>query len=68
MLKKKKVKEYDKNILKPILQVSICTGETLAGFKNIETSQFDAVMLIKNDKDLKRFLDMYGITDIKKEY
>ena len=67
--RKKEVKEYDKENLIPILHVSICTGETVAGFKNKKTKEFIEVMLIRNDKDLKDFMDKYGITEvISREY
>jgi len=69
--KKKKIVpiEYDRNIKTPILHISICTGETVAGFKNKETHQFEEVMLIKDEEDLELFKKTYGITEqIKTEY
>lgn len=66
--KKKMLKEYDKDSLKPILRCSICTGERVAGFKNIHTGKFEDIMLIKEDRDLKRFMEMYGIESMEKEY
>ncbi len=68
--KKKKVKKtYDKQIKRPVLRCSICTGEQVAGFKNIHTGEFEDVMLIRNDRDLNAFREMYGIdTPVAKEY
>ena len=68
--KNKEVKEsYDKENLIPILVSSICTGETVAGFKDKRTKKFNEVMLIKNDNDLKAFMKKYGLEEIpKKEY
>lgn len=66
--KKKTRKEYDRDSLKPVLRCSICTGEQVAGFKNIHTGKFEDVMLIKNNKDLETFMGMYGIVDVEKEY
>jgi hypothetical protein len=66
--KKNVKKEYDKDRLKPVLHCSICTGETVAGFKNLETGKFRGEMLIKSDRDLKAFKEMYGITELEKEY
>ena len=40
-------KEYDRANQKPVLRCSICTGEQVAGFKNIHTGQWEEVMLIK---------------------
>lgn len=60
---------YDPATHKPILKCSICTGEQVAGFKDIRTGKFEDIMLIQNAKDLQRFMDTYGITEsISKEY
>lgn len=59
---------YDKENQKPILKCSICTGEQVAGFKNIHTGKFEDIMLIKNKKDLDSFKQQYGIDKITKEY
>ena len=61
--KKPVVKQYDKENLKPVLQKSICTGETTAGFRNIHTGVFRDVMLIRNSDDLAEFMQMYGLTE-----
>ena len=67
--KKEKVELYDKENLYPVLMVSICTGETVAGFKDKRNKKFNEVMLIRNDNDLKEFMKRYGLTEIpKKEY
>ena len=69
--KKKRIekKSYDRENMKPILHSSICTGETVAGFKNRQTGRFEEVMLIRNGADLQAFREQYGITeDIRKIY
>lgn len=67
--KKKTVrKEYDRETQRPVLHCSICTGEQVAGFKDIRTGKFEEVMLIKNDGDLRSFKEMYGIEEVTKEY
>lgn len=53
---------------KPILKCSICTGEQMAGFKDINTGAFTEVMLIKDGKDFDRFMEMYDLAAITKEY
>jgi hypothetical protein len=69
MFKKTKVvKSYDKEIQKPVIHCSICNGEQVAGFKNLTTGKFEEVMVIKSDKDLREFMEMYGVTEIVKEY
>lgn len=68
--RKKKIekKTYDKENLKPILHASICTGETVAGFKDKRTGRFQEIMLIKSEKDVELFKEIYDITDLPKEY
>ena len=62
--RKKKVRlEYDHQTQKPILHKSICTGETTAGFKDLRTGNYHDVMLIRNDKELEEFMEMYGLTE-----
>lgn len=55
--KKKRIKTYDKETLLPVLHCSICTGEQVAGFKEISTGKFHDVMLIRNEQDLQWFME-----------
>jgi len=48
---------------KPVIRVSICTGEQVAGFKNLLNGKFEEVVLIRNRKDLDEFKEKYGITE-----
>jgi hypothetical protein len=68
--KKKKIikKEYDKENLQPVIRCSICNGEQIAGFRNRQTGKFEETMLIKSDIDLMEFKEMYGVSEIRKEY
>ena len=69
--RKKKVEKrtYDRENLRPILHASICTGETVAGFKDKRTGKFEDIMLIKSEKDKELFKEMYDITeDLPTEY
>lgn len=67
--KKTTLNSYDKENKKPIIKASICTGEQVAGFKDIHTGRIEEVMLIKNPADLEQFKTMYGIEEeITKEY
>ena len=70
MLFKKKIPKaiYDKENYKPVIKSSICTGEQVAGFKDAATGKFKEVMLIKDEKDLERFMKMYGVESVKREY
>ncbi len=66
--KKNQTFTYDSATQKPILKCSICTGEQVAGLKDIHTGKFEEIMLIRSEKDLKDFMKMCGITTITKEY
>lgn len=59
---------YDPQSEKPILKCSICNGEQVAGFKNLRTGEFREIMLIRSAVDLQQFKEMYGITEVAKEY
>ena len=68
--KKVEKQTYDKENQKPIIRSSICTGEKVAGFKDIHTGKFTEVMLIKSDKDMMIFLEKYDIApdEVKTEW
>lgn len=66
--KKKKTIEFDRENQRAILKCSICTGEQVAGFKDIPTGKFQEVMLIRNEKDLENFMTMYDLDNVPKEY
>lgn len=68
--KKIEKKTYNKATQKPVLKCSICTGEQVAGFKDIHTGKFEEVMLIRDGNDLAKFRELYGISEqeITKEY
>lgn len=53
--KKIKKESYDKEHQKPIVKSSICSGEKVAGFKDLQTGKFEEVMLIRDSKDLDFF-------------
>lgn len=66
--KKSQITNYDKSNKKAVIKCSICTGEQVAGFVDLLTGHFEDIMLIRNDADLKKFKEMYGVTEISKEY
>lgn len=53
---------------KAVIRCSICTGEQVAGFKDEKTGKFTEVMLIRDDKDLKKFMKMYDLKNVEKIY
>lgn len=64
------VTPYDREKEIPVIRASICSGEQVAGFRSLETGRFTEIMLLKDQKDLEEFLEVYAIdpADIKKEY
>ena len=71
MFRKKVKKEtYDPSVEKPVIKSSICTGEKVAGFKDINTGRFRDVMLIADERDLNEFCRLYGFSEeeIKREW
>jgi hypothetical protein len=52
---------YDPAEKTPVIRCSICTGEQVAGFQDIHTMEFEDIMLIRNEADLKAFREEYGI-------
>ena len=70
LFKEKIVKKtYDREHMKPVIRASICTGEEVAGFKDIRTGKIEEIMLIRSPEDLEKFKKIYEITEkIAKEY
>lgn len=63
-LKKKRTPmpiEFDRENLRPVIRSSICTGERVAGFKDLRTGRFSEVMLVRSQADLDEFRFLYGI-------
>ena len=54
LFKKKIVKKkYDREHMKPVIRASICTGEEVAGFKDIRNGKIEEIMLIRFSEDFK---------------
>ncbi len=72
MFGKGKVKKtaYDKTGKIPVIRASICTGEEVAGFKDVATGRFEDLMLIRTPADRKAFLEQYAVREeeIRKEW
>lgn len=68
--RKVKHMSYDHKTQRPVIRASICTGEQVAGFKDIHTGRFEEIMVIRDGNDLNEFVKIYDIskTDITKEY
>jgi hypothetical protein len=61
-------KTYDRESEQPVLRCSICTGEQVAGFRDLTTGKFHDIMLIRNPQELDEFMKTYGIETITREY
>ncbi len=60
---------YDPATRKPVIKCSICNGEQVAGFVDLETGLFEDILLIRNEDDLRKFKKQYGIEgDLEKIY
>ena len=62
------VEPYDPKTQKAVIRSSICTGEKVAGFKSKLDGHFTEVMLIRNEKDLEKFKEMYQVDTLTTEY
>ena len=61
--KKKEKRSFDRRNLTPVIRASICTGEQVAGFKDIRTGKFSEVMLISTTSDMDEFLELYDLKE-----
>lgn len=59
---------YDQSREKPVIRASICTGERVAGFKELKTGRFREVTLIRGQKDIDSFMKRYGLDRVDTEY
>ena len=63
-----KQNEFDPAEYDAAIRSSICTGEKTAGFVDKKTGRFSDVMLIRSQKDLESFKEIYGVDKIKTIY
>lgn len=66
--KKQQKLEYDRENQKPVLRCSICNGEQVASLKDLRSGRFHEVMFVRDEKEVKEFMEMCGISEITKEY
>ena len=53
---------FDREHQKPVIRSSICTGEQVAGFRDLRTGKFTEIMLVRNNEDMEEFTGKYGIS------
>lgn len=54
---------FDRGGRVPVIRASICTGEQTAGFKDPVSGKFQEYMLIRDDRDLREFLERYQVEE-----
>lgn len=61
---------FDREFHRPVIRSSICTGEQVAGFKDLRTNRFTEIMLVRNNEDIEEFTQKYGISqeEIRREW
>jgi hypothetical protein len=60
--KRRKITEtFDRKEKIPVIRCSICTGEQVAGFKELQSGRFEEIMVIRDAADYEEFLSRYGI-------
>ena len=61
---------FEREHHKPVIRSSICTGEQVAGFKDLRTGRFTEIMLVRDNEDLEEFTRKYGISreEIRREW
>ena len=62
--------QFDREHHKPVIRSSICTGEQVAGFKDLRTGRFTEIMLVRNNEDIEEFTQKYGVSreEIRREW
>ena len=68
--KKRETRTYDRETQAPVIHASICTGEKVAGIRDLPTGRFTEIMLIRTPGDLEEFrrLDGIGEGEITTQY
>ncbi len=68
--KKAETRTYDREHQKPVIRASICNGEQVAGFRDLQTGRFEEVMALHSEADRKEFLRLYQLeeSEVHKEY
>ena len=60
--KKRETRTYDRETQEPVIHASICTGEKVAGFRDLRTGRFTEIMLIRTEADLREFTTSYHVS------
>ena len=68
--RKKRLPDFDPTGKRPVIRCSSCTGEKTAGYREGKDGPFHDIMLIRDDADLREFLQITGFREdqITNEY
>ena len=68
--KRENTESFDRTRKALAVRASICTGERVAGFVDLETGNFEEAEYIGSDAQLQDFMKRYGIREdeLKKIY
>ncbi|MGN0972165.1 MAG: hypothetical protein ACI4OY_09425 [Aristaeellaceae bacterium] len=58
---------FDPQSQEAVIRVSACMGETIAGFRSRESGSFTEVMVLRSAEEM-RFMRMYGLDSVRREY
>lgn len=59
---------FDPQGQEAVIRVSACTGEKIAGFRSRKDGSFTEVMVLRSAEEEKRFMRMYGLNGVRREY
>ena len=59
---------FDPGKQEAVMKVSICTGEKVAGFRDLKDGHFTEVMLVRTQAEEERLKEIYGISTLKNIY
>ena len=61
--KRENTESFDRTRKAPAVRASICTGERVAGFVDLETGNFEEAEYIGSDDQLQDFMKRYGVRE-----
>ena len=59
---------FDPEKQEVVVQCSVCTGEKVAGFRDRQNGHFTEVMVFRSPEDEQRFMEIYHLNTIRREY
>lgn len=60
--------EYDREKEEPCVRCSICNGEMVAGFRDLESGHFREYRMLRGNQEMDEFAKMCGVRQVRKIY